>query len=184
MKTLRIKLSVVVLIAFTFFGFIDRTAINPPNDGSRKKKNVIKVLNFNHKAAEVEKYVNFYIEELGIRKQVAIIVSFVRFSKSLNPHQLVHGTTHHSMADGVDVFTILISDNLVHSLKMKTLAHEMVHVKQYIKKELIEHQHYHFSWLGVDYHDIREIEYTDRGWEKEALEREKVLFKASKQRFL
>lgn len=48
--------------------------------------------------------------------------------------------------------------------KVKTLAHEMVHVKQYCKKELNEEMS---KWRGQDV-DADTIDYDDQPWEIEA----------------
>ena len=53
---------------------------------------------------------------------------------------------------------------------MRTLAHEMVHAKQYIFGEL---DGYSDSWKGSD---VNYYSYEDSPWEKEAYKLEEILY--------
>ena len=55
---------------------------------------------------------------------------------------------------------------------LETVAHEMVHVKQYAKRELSPDKH---VWLGKTY-DPEKVDYWDQPWEIEAHGREIGLF--------
>ena len=70
-------------------------------------------------------------------------------------------------------FEIEINKALSREDIIKTLCHEMVHVKQYLKGELVEKQCARV-WKGKDYTDA---EHTDCPWEIEAYKLEEVLFK-------
>lgn len=59
---------------------------------------------------------------------------------------------------------------------MDTVAHEMVHVKQYARNELRELGDSHFTWLGESV-DGNKINYFDLPWEIEAHGREEGLFR-------
>lgn len=76
----------------------------------------------------------------------------------------------------VNRYVIEIKKDLGFEETMITLAHEMVHVKQYVLKELKTN----FSrtgivdvWLGRRYRNLR---YTDQPWEKEATAKEVELY--------
>lgn len=62
------------------------------------------------------------------------------------------------------MFTLEINGTQDDEEKIKTLAHEMVHVKQYCKKELNEEMS---KWRGQDV-DADTIDYDDQPWEIEA----------------
>ena len=77
--------------------------------------------------------------------------------------------------DGYD-FEIELNKNLTFEHMMITLAHEMIHLKQYATKELkskfvrgkpVD------TWRGVKYRDIK---YNDQPWEMEAMELEEELY--------
>jgi len=53
-----------------------------------------------------------------------------------------------------------------------TLCHEMVHVKQYARRELIQ-RHDHYRWRKTRM--SKDVAYFDRPWEKEAYELENKL---------
>ena len=61
------------------------------------------------------------------------------------------------------------------------LAHEMIHVKQYAKGELKDYLRLNsVKWKGKVYDDEK-IDYWDHPWEKEAHEKEQVLYDMFKQ---
>lgn len=73
-------------------------------------------------------------------------------------------------------FEIELNPNLTFEHIMITLAHEMVHLKQYAKKELKSKYVKGKSidvWKGVKY---RNLKYKDQPWEHEATEMELDLF--------
>ena len=71
-----------------------------------------------------------------------------------------------------------IEINASKSLKtiMETIAHEMVHVKQYARNELRELSDSQFTWCGETV-DGTKIDYFDLPWEIEAHGREAGLFR-------
>jgi hypothetical protein len=59
---------------------------------------------------------------------------------------------------------------------LRTLAHELIHVKQFTKGELIEYSTSpKFKFRGSLYDNLR-ISYWDKPWEIEAFEKEKELY--------
>jgi hypothetical protein len=62
------------------------------------------------------------------------------------------------------MFTIEINGSQDDNEKLRTLAHEMVHIKQYCKRELNEQMS---MWKGQEV-DSDNIDYDDQPWEIEA----------------
>lgn len=62
---------------------------------------------------------------------------------------------------------------VLYSEMMQTLAHEMVHVKQYFRKEL-DGTGCKFKWKGRNADGYK---YENQPWEREAFKREGVLYK-------
>ena len=71
------------------------------------------------------------------------------------------------MEDTNREFTIEVANNLTLKDLVTTICHEMVHVKQYVRKEL-------FS--DVNFYKTRE-EYLNLPWEVEAYEKQEILYK-------
>lgn len=68
----------------------------------------------------------------------------------------------------VKEFTIVINENLGKLTMLKSLAHEMVHVKQYVYGELKDYLKVNkISWKGQDFHH-KDIDYWLSPWEVEA----------------
>lgn len=81
------------------------------------------------------------------------------------------------------IFTIEINNKISLLDQIKTLAHELVHCKQYLKKELISRNKYVY-WKGVIQdpltittrnQDCSYETYVQCPWEKEAFEKEEIL---------
>lgn len=76
-------------------------------------------------------------------------------------------------------FEILINRNLVKYNQIKTICHEMVHVKQFARKELRDFNYNVFKWKGEKL-TIDDNDYYSSPWEVEALSKEKPLYKLYK----
>ena len=72
-------------------------------------------------------------------------------------------------------FTIRLDSSNNLSTLIETLAHEMVHVKQYATGEMKDTSLESVIWLGEDY-DCNKIHYYDWPWEIEAAGRETGLY--------
>ena len=68
-------------------------------------------------------------------------------------------------------YTILLNKDLLNdNLELfRTVCHEMVHVAQYVKMDLIHLPGYKYSWKGSI---MESMEYEDRPWEIEAFKYE------------
>jgi hypothetical protein len=71
-------------------------------------------------------------------------------------------------------FEIEIKESLSREELIKTVAHEMVHVKQYLTGELVEERCKRI-WKGVDHTDDTHFNYP---WEIEAYKLEEILYKS------
>lgn len=57
-----------------------------------------------------------------------------------------------------------------------TLAHEMIHLKQYYYGELISHDVNTYTWKNQSFKHVHKSPYQSRPWEKEAFKLEKEVF--------
>jgi hypothetical protein len=114
------------------------------------------------------------IEILGLKEDL-ILQCLNKFAKMLNielpnlsifvdeTDQIkVNGACYQNAPDD---YMIVLKDQENEGRIIQTLAHEMVHVKQYLKNDLASHFTY-------------EIPYMERWWEIEAFEKEKELMLA------
>ena len=93
---------------------------------------------------------------------------FVDFTTRLpKPFQ---GYTQYSENKTLQTQQVVIRINKRISEKQQwlTLAHEMIHVKQFSRGELIYHGGATYTWKHHHCQDARKIAYKKRGWEKEA----------------
>jgi hypothetical protein len=79
-------------------------------------------------------------------------------------------------------FIVIISKTLKTKMMLVTLAHEMVHIKQYARKELQDNQHRdNVKWRGKAF-CLNKTKYHKRPWEIEAYAKDKPLYEKFKQR--
>jgi hypothetical protein len=77
-------------------------------------------------------------------------------------------------------FDIEMDSDFGRPFMLRTLAHELVHVKQYVRGQLIEMNGPYQKWNGVMFSD-KKVPYKELPWEKEALRLEKELYELWKQ---
>ena len=119
--------------------------------------------------------------QLDKNLQVAALMAVNFFSKKLNIHRLrtnIHVKFHHNLyvdnshseglCESVDPRSFII-DIALYGNWMSTLAHELVHVKQFARGELSDNLQY---WKGKDCSDT---DYWKQPWEKEARRLQKKL---------
>ena len=107
-----------------------------------------------------------YAEQFGFDENVFILISF-----SYQIPGKVNGFTRYEdtrVVGGGHQVHITINRKAGRSHQLQTLAHEMVHARQFIEGKLIQCGHNHFSWTDKICLDIRHTAYHDRPWEKEA----------------
>ena len=86
-----------------------------------------------------------------------------------------HGLTM-DMTEATGSYLVVIRPDRNLTTVGMTLAHELVHVKQYARKELVDMCSGNYQmWNKVMYNE-NIVGYRNLPWEKEAIEREKVLY--------
>lgn len=117
-----------------------------------------------------EKAILFFAERLfglGMMRKVSIRI---RKIKDFDVFGLV-GIEGYNASDKPRDFLIELKRGLEEKDFLETVAHEMVHVRQYLRGELNEEMSY---WRGNPV-DPRKIPYTEQPWEIEAEELGKAL---------
>ena len=120
--------------------------------------------------AKVEQYVESLAKELGIGRMWSKVI-FIRFKTKLDNESqgLCWGCKNEGYAE-INIARTSNGDVIPYEMLMQTLAHEMVHAKQYIRGEL---NGYNQSWKG---RKPRNYKYENAPWEKEAYGREEELY--------
>ena len=159
----------------------------------KESQRLIKVLGCSEseKLVDVRARVDFYLDYLEIKQDLLVLITFVDFTPQNSQHKYdLLGTTIPTTFQGKPMIHILIEESAPYYKQMLVLAHEMVHLKQFVTGELVEHNEEHFTWKGTDFYHVRDIEYKRRGWEREALNLQSKLhsgykkFQKSKQNLL
>ncbi len=124
---------------------------------------------------ELVRAADFWNSTLGIEEQLSILII-------LNPNlpETIHGYT--LFKDKINKYqgrqiTIGLSSKLTYQKKLVTLAHEMVHVKQFLDGDLIKQDHQNYIWKGKFWENIDQVCYRQRPWEHEALTKATKLLK-------
>lgn len=115
-------------------------------------------LNGNQRAA-----MQFFADNLLSKQLQRYILVHVVLTKHIENFGEIEVTDYNSK-DVPRCFKLYVKKDIGDDEILKTLAHEMVHVKQYCKRELNEEM---TKWQGKPY-DIRNVDYFDRPWEIEA----------------
>jgi len=119
--------------------------------------------------------------QLDMNLQASALMAVKLFAKKLDIHRLrtnIQVRFHHKLfvdnshseglCESVDSRNFII-DIALYGNWMSTLAHELVHVKQFARGELTENLQY---WKGKDH---SETKYWEQPWEKEARRLQKKL---------
>ena len=140
----------------------------------RKDKNIIEISGSGkNKRALVNEAATFFIKELMPRMRT------LNINIKLNPHfrdntdsygDCLWSETYYRPRD----FDMNL-DASETELMIRTLAHEMVHVKQWAREELKDFGDYHKSRWKKTLVDSRKTKYDDLPWEIEAQSMEKTL---------
>ncbi|WPP50410.1 hypothetical protein [Catalinimonas niigatensis] len=129
--------------------------------------------------AEVVEMVNFYADLLGLDSHISIVVSY----QSDLPKGIAGYTMFKAYSGENPIMQVYIKIDIEQSsnARLLTLAHEMVHVKQFVKGELIRCENDVYRWNGKQYAHIHLIPYLQRQWEQEALRKQFALYKQFRQ---
>ena len=119
---------------------------------------------------DIREKVNFFADFLGIKKEITICVAFgSHLGKS------VKGYTLFEVTSGSTGASISVYDQLSNHEELIVLAHEMIHVNQFVRGQLKVNSEKDVFWRKSSFYSVEEIPYQDRPWEKEALFLEKKL---------
>jgi len=98
-----------------------------------------------------------------LQRHITIQITFVRDTENYGEVEI---TDYNSKGLPRD-FTLFIDKNISEEEQIRTIAHELVHVKQYLYKELNEQM---TMWRGKKVSEEQFENYFERPWEKEAYE--------------
>ena len=122
----------------------------------------------------IERHVQAHLDQLDVQESIHLTI---RFSSRM-PEKL-EGITFSVPSPEPDVYQllkVLIDARISESKQRLVLAHEMIHVKQYAKQELIVLNDKSVSWKGQEYQYA--YEYNQRTpWEQEAYRGDRTLAK-------
>lgn len=118
-------------------------------------------INSNVKSAM--KYFADFLISKQLQRYVTIKVKFVSNTENYGEVEI----TDYNLKGYPRDFTLYIDKNISEKEKIRTIAHELVHVKQYLYCELNEQM---TLWKGKKVSEEKYRNYFDRPWEKEAYE--------------
>ena len=121
----------------------------------------------------------FYAEELLSKRLLKNLEIDIKLTKDLKKKEGAYGFCH-IIDDNLNrprEFHIEIDTSMKHSTKeiLTWLAHEMTHLKQFVKGELYDYQDGSVQWKSKRYR--RNLSYDDSPWEKQAYRYETKLYK-------
>lgn len=118
----------------------------------------------------------FYLKTLCPRiRKICIVIQLI---DNLSESERVHGDCCQCGVDEPDIdYIVRLNKSESYHLMLTILAHEMVHLKQYVRRELVLYSgdNEGARWKGIY---CSEYEYDSAPWEKEADERELELYMA------
>jgi hypothetical protein len=124
--------------------------------------------------------VKYYSKELlGTRlaKNIKVYLIFEKMPTPINAMCYWNDDNHKCRE-----FVIVVHKKLNKKQTLISLAHEMVHVKQYARGELKDYlRSEEVKWQNRVY-NLNKVEYWSSPWEKEAYKKDRVLYEAFKQR--
>lgn len=135
----------------------------------------IVIVNGSENSQAVKKQILQYLDYLDVRGNVRLSVSFTR-----DVPKDVEGMTFCQNLPEPDTYQIIwvrIDARLNKMQQRLVLAHEMIHVKQFAKGELIVVNNQRVMWKGKYYH--QRVYSRQRPWELEAYQTDHLLVKQS-----
>jgi hypothetical protein len=107
--------------------------------------------------------IKFFADKLiskQMQQHVSVKVVFTKYQQFFGETEIIG----HNAKDEPREFALIIKSDIDNIEKLKTLSHEMVHVKQYLYKQLNEEM---TLWEGKPTR-LCKIPYDSQPWEKEA----------------
>ena len=122
--------------------------------------------------------VSFYGEVLLGKRMANNVDVFVKLTKDLKKKEQAYGFCHIT-SDSLSrprEFMIELDASMKYSFDqiLTWLAHEMVHLKQFVRKELWDYESGRVQWKSRAY--SKKVHYEDQPWEKEAYRLEGELY--------
>ena len=121
--------------------------------------------------------VSFYGEVLLGKRMANNVDVFVKLSKDLKKKEKAYGLCHitDDSLSRPREFMIELDASMKYSFDqiLTWLAHEMVHLKQFVRKELWDYESGRVQWKSRSY---GKVHYDDQPWEKEAYRLEEKLY--------
>ena len=122
--------------------------------------------------------VTFYGEVLLGKRMAKNVEVFVKLSKDLKKKEQAYGFCHitDDSLSRPREFMIELDASMRHPFSqiLTWLAHEMVHLKQFVRKELWDYESGRVQWKSRAY--SKKVHYEDQPWEKEAYRLEGELY--------
>ena len=122
--------------------------------------------------------VTFYGEVLLGKRMANNVEVFVKLSKDLKKKEQAYGFCHitDDSLSRPREFMIELDASMRHPFSqiLTWLAHEMVHLKQFVRKELWDYESGRVQWKSKAY--SKKVHYEDQPWEKEAYRLEGELY--------
>ena len=128
---------------------------------------------------------DFYARTLLGKRMAKYILLEIKLTKNLKKKEHPYGSCHIT-DDNLNrprEFMIELDASMRHSLDQLLiwLAHEMVHLKQFVRNELCDYETKKVRWKSRVYSE--DLEYADHPWEKEAYRLEEPLYKEFKESY-
>ena len=122
--------------------------------------------------------VEFYGEVLLGKRMAKYVHVSVKLTKNLKKKEQAYGFCH-IIDDNLSKpreFMIELDASMRHPFSqiLTWLAHEMVHLKQFVRKELWDYESGRVQWKSRAY--SKKVHYDDQPWEKEAYRLESELY--------
>lgn len=120
----------------------------------------------------IKNQVTQYLHHLDVRENIHLTVCFTEILPSS-----VEGMTlclNTPTADTCQIISVRIKAHLDHTQQKLVLAHEMIHVKQFAKGELIVNSKHKVIWKGKTYWSVGGSR-PSTPWEEEAYQKGKLL---------
>ena len=122
--------------------------------------------------------VEFYGEVLLGKRMAKNVYVLVKLTKNLKKKEQAYGFCHitDDSLSRPREFMIELDSSMKNSFEqiLIWLAHEMVHLKQFVRKELWDYESGSVQWKSKRY--VRSPEYDDMPWEREAYRLEGELY--------
>lgn len=141
------------------------------------------VVRNDYKPEVVQQQARFYADLFGFDESVHIIIIF-----SLDVPDDYHGYTRYRDVrhlNGGHQLLIRINRKSNRSQQLITLAHEMIHARQFVEGQLQQCGPLHYSWKDEKIcRSANEIPYRERPWEQEAYKEALPLYRLYKEQAL